>query len=494
MASIDEIRQVRLEKLKKLEELGLNPYPIQTNKSHTINQVLADFDNLEKNQTEITLIGRILAKRGQGGLAFTDLFDGTAKIQALFKEDNNIEYLENNKVKNSFKLFTETVDQSDFIEVSGNLMITKRGEKSLEVKKWRMIAKSLRAVPDSWFGLKDEDERYRRRYLDILLNEEIRNRVRQRSIFWNTFRDFMLRRDFIEVETPVLETTTGGADAKPFVTHHNALDIDVYLRISCGELWQKKLMVAGIPKTFEIGRIFRNEGMSNEHLQDYTQIEFYEAFSDYTKGMKMIQELYREVAEKTFGRTKFEIDGQEIDLADEWQIFNMTEILKEKTGLDINEDAEQKIIRKVEELGLNPKKEKLNRERATDLLWKNYRGEYPGPGFLVGVPIFLEPLAKKDPTNPKVVERFQVILGGSEVGKGFSELNDPVDQTERFLHQEKLRAEGDDEAQMKDDEYVEAMEYGMPPAFGFGTSERMFAILCGVSVREAQIFPLMRPR
>lgn len=253
-------------------------------------------------------MGRIMSLRGQGAIAFVDLYDGTDRFQVFLKKGDTDE----------FAFFKEVIDESDFVQFTGKLFKTKKGQKTLKAISWKIVAKSLRPIPSGHYGLKDEDERYRRRYIDILLNPESQKMIQQKSIFWNSFREFLLKKDFIEVQTPVLENTTGGADARPFVTHHNALDMDVYLRISAGELWQKKLLVSGVPRVFEIGRIFRNEGISNEHLQDYTQLEFYQAYSDYTKGMEMVKDLYRYVAQKTFDTTKFNINNKEVDLADEW--------------------------------------------------------------------------------------------------------------------------------------------------------------------------------
>ena len=493
MASVEEIRQARLGKVDILEKQGINPYPARVERSHSLFDLRENFADLEKQGAEISIVGRVMSLRGQGALAFADLFDSTGTFQVLLKSDEKISY-KNADVKDAFGLFKETVDQGYFIEVSGMLFESKRGEKTVLVSGWKMIAKSLRALPDEWYGLKDEDERYRKRYIDLLLNDEIRKRFVQKSVFWNAIRNFLINRGFVEVETPVLENTPGGAEARPFVTHHNSLDMDVYLRISTGELHQKKLLVAGFERVFEIGRIFRNEGMSYEHAQDYTQVEFYQAFSDYKEGMDTICDLYREVAEKTFGTTKFSINDIEVDLAREWQTYDYVQLIKEKFGVDVLEADEKELVKKLKDAGIDFDAKDINKERATDLLWKNIRRDIAGPGFLVNVPVFMEPLAKRDEDNPKSVERFQVILGGSEMGKGFSELNNPIDQANRFDRQEQLRKEGDDEAQMKDTEYLEAMEYGMPPAFGFGTSERLFAVLAGVSVREAQLFPLMRPK
>jgi lysyl-tRNA synthetase class 2 len=501
MTSIQDIREIRLAKKAQLEKIGINPYPSRVNRTHTLAQTLVEFDDLEKTETDVSVVGRIMSLRGQGALAFIDLSDGTERFQALLKSDENPEYIKTDEDAekletelSGFDLFKEVVDEGDFISVTGKLFTTKRGQKTVAVSGWSIVAKSLRPIPDEFYGLKDEDERYRQRYIDILLNPEVRQIVERKSIFWNTFRQFLLEKNFVEVQTPILENTAGGAEARPFETHHNALDIDVFLRISCGELWQKKLMVAGLPKTFEIGRVFRNEGMSAEHLQDYTQIEFYQAYSDYHEGMKMVTEMYRTVALKTFGTTEFEINGQTVDLANDWSEYDYVKTVEDKFGVNVLETSIEDLIEKLKENKIDFNPNETNRERAVDLLWKICRKEIIGPGFLINVPVFLEPLAKKDPKNPKTVERFQIILGGTELGKGFSELNDSVDQESRFDHQESLRAAGDDEAQMKDKEYIEAMEYGMPPTFGFGISERLFSILNGTSIRETTIFPMMRPK
>jgi len=511
-------------KADKLMALGINPFPADSKKTHTNEQFLTAFESLGAEQP-VTLGGRIMSIRAHGKSAFIDLNDGSIFYEKKLTEEAD-KVVEDGQVKegaqaetivpinkvqiffsedqvgaDQFKLFFETIDESDFVEFTGTAYLNKRGNKTLAATTWRILSKSLRPMPDAWFGIKDEDERYRKRYIDILLDPELSRLVRQRSIFWNTARSFLLEREYIEVETPTLETTTGGAEARPFVTKHNALDIDVFLRISAGELWQKRLLVAGLPKVFEIGRIFRNEGMSAEHLQDYTQLEFYEAYSDFEKGMKMVQELYKKIALATFGTTKFSHKGLSFDLRDEWKIFDFVGLIKEHYDIDVLATGDAEAAKTLEQIVAALKKNEIdfdpktiNVERGTDLLWKKIRKAIAGPGFLINIPVYLEPLAKKSRKDPRVVERFQIILAGSEVGKGFSELNDPIDQAERFAHQQELRDAGDDEAQMADGEYVEAMEYGMPPAFGFGVSERLFSFLAGKSIRESQIFPLMRPR
>ncbi len=483
MALLDEIRAERLAKIERLKQAGFDAYPATSRRTHTIEQFLDNYATLESNREEVTLAGRVMSIREHGAAQFIDIFDGT-KAQC---------YVQSSQLgEDPYELFRATVDSGDIIEVSGTAYTTKRGMHSLDLTSWRMLAKSLRPLPDEWYGIKDEDERYRKRYLDILLTKDLAERIKRRSAFWNSIRQYLLERDFIEVETPALENTTGGAEARPFSTHHNALDIDVYLRISAGELWQKRLMVAGLPKTFEIGRIFRNEGMSAEHAQDYTQLEFYQAFSDYEQGMTMITDLYRTIADKVYGTRIFNIKGFEIDLGKEWGRYDYCALMQNEYGIDPrDEDGDWASV--LEERGI-PFERGVETGRLVDTAWKQLRKTLAGPGFLVNVPVYLEPLAKKSTKDPRVVERFQVIIAGSEIGKGFSELNDAVDQGERFKRQQELRDAGDDEAQMADSEFVEALEYGMPPAFGFGVSERLFSFLEGVSVREAQIFPLLRPK
>jgi lysyl-tRNA synthetase, class II len=479
----EDIRAERLKKLQKLKDAGMDPYPAVTDRTFCNEDFLKSFDSL--GEREVTIAGRVMALRGQGGIMFADLFEGKAKAQAVLQKGETDEQL--------LALFQETVDVGDFIAVTGKAYTTKRGEKSLLASGWKMLSKSLAPIPDSWFGLKDEEKILRERYLDILVNPEVREMFKRRAKFWNAARQFLAEKGFLEVETPVLETTPGGADARPFVTHHNALDIDVYLRISAGELWQKKLLVAGFPKVFELGRIFRNEGQSREHLQDYTQLETYEAYSDMRKGMTFVQDLYRHLVKEAYGQYSFTLGEHQVDFADEWKELDFCRLLKEKYGIDPLSVSEDVAVRVAKDAGVQFG-EAPNKARAIDGLWKLQRKTISGPAFLTGVPVYLEPLAKRSATSPETVERLQVILAGSEMGKGYSELNDPLDQRARFEEQEKLRAKGDEEAQRLDEEYVRAMEYGMPPAFGFGVSERLFAFLENRPAHEAQIFPLLRPR
>ncbi|MHB1163048.1 MAG: lysine--tRNA ligase [Minisyncoccota bacterium] len=483
MTLLETVRAERLAKIERLKGVGMDSYPARTSRTHAVDDFLQNHTTLESNGEQVVLAGRVMSMREHGGSLFVDIFDGT-KGQCYLQRDKLGEV--------SYDLFVGTVDVGDVAEFSGMAFTTKRGMPSLEVTGWRMLAKSLSPLPDEWYGIKDEDERFRKRYLDILLSRDLADRIKRRSRFWNVIRSYLLDRDFIEVETPILETTTGGAEARPFVTHHNALDMDVYLRISVGELWQKRLMVAGLPKVFEIGRVFRNEGMSAEHAQDYTAMEFYEAFKDYQAGMGMITDLYRALADTVYGTRTFSMKGFDIDLGKEWEAYDYCALLQKEYGLDpLDENADWASV--LREKGI-PFEQGVDNGRLVDIAWKQIRKTLSGPGFLINVPVYMEPLAKKSAKDPRVVERFQVILAGSEMGKGFSELNDPVDQAERFTRQGKLREAGDEEAQMPDADFVEALEYGMPPAFGFGVSERLFDFFEDISVREGQIFPLMRPR
>jgi lysyl-tRNA synthetase class 2 len=483
--NIAEIRKERIAKGELLKQAGQEPYAASTERDTTLAEFTEQFDTFEKSGEQKVLAGRVMAKRGHGALIFIDLYDGTGRVQSVVKADEMDAELH--------ELFAKTVDTGDFIELSGTAFTTQRGAQSLLAKEWKMLTKSLLPLPKEHFGIKDEDERYRKRYLDMILNEEVAKLPALRSKYWNTMRSFLLKRGYIEVETPILENTVGGGEASPFITHHNALDIDVYLRIS-PELWHKKLMVAGVPKVFEIGRIFRNEGMDAEHLQDYTQMECYEAYMNFNDGKEMVVEMYRELAQSVLGSTKFTTKGYEIDLSKDWEDYHFCEIIKERFNIDPLEVTGAEVQAKLTELNIKFDPKATGVGRGVDMLWKSIRKEYAGPGFLIGIPKFMEPLAKPSKSDPRLVERFQPILAGSEVGKAFNELNDPTDQLERFTEQQAQRDAGDDEAQMADDTFVEALEHGMPPTFGFGAPERFFSILMDASMRETSLFPLMRPK
>ncbi len=485
MQPIEKLRQERLKKLNKIRRSGIDPYPAKTQRTYTNKEALDKFNKLSKIKKKITLVGRIRSIRSHGKITFSHIKDDSGSIQLLLKKDI--------LGKDQYELF-KNFDIGDFIQATGVLFKTKAGEKTLEVQKIRMLAKSLAPLPEKWHGLKDEEERFRKRYLDIMFNPEVKEMIVKKGVFWNAVREFLRERGFVEVETPVLENTPGGADARPFVTHHNALDIDVYLRISTGELWQKRLMAAGFEKTFEIGRQFRNEGIDPEHLQDYTQMEFYWAYADYEDGMKLVEEMYKYVALKTFNTLRFKIGKFNINLEKRWPRYEYRHLVKKYAGIDVLNTNLKEVERKMKELKIPYDKKNLNIPRGLDNIWKYYRKRIKGPCFVIKDPLILSPLARKDRDNPKVTQRFHPVIAGSDLGNGYSELNDPIDQAKRFEEQEKLRKAGDEEAQMSDVEFVEALEYGMPPTCGFGMSERLFSFLMNKSARECQIFPLLKPK
>ncbi len=483
MTSLEEIKAIRLGKLELLKKAGMNPFPSRVPRTFCLADAKNNFADYEKEGKEVSIAGRIMAIRGQGAILFVVLYDGRGKFQAVFKKDEIDEKL--------FALFTDAVDIGDFISVTGKFFTTQRGEESILVKSWTMATKTLLPLPEKWHGIKDDDERYRKRYLDILMNEELRDLFIKKAKFWDVTRAFLKENGFLEVETPTLELTTGGAEATPFKTHHNDYDMGVYLRISVGELWQKRLMAAGFPKTFEIGRVYRNEGSGPDHAQEFTNMEFYWSFADYNDGMDLVQEMYRKIAREVFGTTKFTTRGHTFDLADEWVKIDYTEEIKKQTGIDIASASEKDLAAKLREL--NVKYEGENKERLTDSIWKYCRKNIAGPAFIINHPLLVAPLAKSiDGGN--TVQMFQPILAGSELGRGYSELNDPLDQKARFNEQKKLIDSGDTEAMMTDYEFVEMLEYGMPPTCGFGFGERLFAFLADKPLRELQMFPLMKPR
>jgi len=482
-ATEKELIEVRLNKLKQLGGLDLLAYPSKSDRTMATAMVRERESNLIESGDVVTIAGRILARRGHGKLSFLDIYDESGKLQAVVRADI--------VVPESLEIM-DLLDVGDFIEVSGRVFITKAGELSIEAKTVKVLSKSIRPLPEKWHGLKDEEIRLRKRYLEFATNPTARELFYKRAKFWQATRQFLVNKGFLEVETPALENCAGGADANPFVTHHNAFDIDVFLRISMGELWQKRLMVGGFEKTFEIGRQFRNEGLSREHLQDYTQMEFYWAYANYEDSMKLVEEMYKYIAKEAFGTLQFKINGFDIDLSGEWEKIDYTATIKEHFNVDVLEATDEELRAKLREL-----KAKFDsndrRGRLIDAIWKVLRKKIAGPAILINHPVEVSPLAKRKADNPRLVERYQIILAGSEMGNGYSELNDPIDQRGRFEEQAKMREAGDIEAQMHDEEFVEALEYGMPPTSGFGFSERLFSFLADLPAREAQLFPLMKP-
>ncbi len=480
---LDDLKKERELKRDALKKAGLNVYPAKVLRTHTIEEALKDFSELEKSQKEVVLAGRVMGKRGHGGVFFLDLRDENGSFQIVAGKDH----------LKDFDLFQNNLDIGDFVGVTGKLFVTQRGEKSIQAVKLEMLVKSLLPIPGEWYGLQDPETKLRKRYLELLLNADLREMFVKKSKFWNEFRTILLKNKFLEVETPVLENIPGGADAEPFKTTLKALDISLYLRISL-EIAQKKLLVGGFEKIFELGRIFRNEGIDNEHLQDYTQLEFYWAYQNYGGLMKFVEKLYKNVIKKTLGNLKTNYQGQEIDWSLKWPKLEYFKLFKEHVGLNLDKVSTEELLAEAEKRGLKPDPN-LGKGRLMDLLFKKLvRPHLVQPAFLVNPPVEIEPLAKRSAKHPNRVERFQVVACGTELGKGFSEGNDPADQRARFMEQMSLREKGDKEAQQLDEDFLEALEYGMPPAAGFGVSERLFSVLVDKPVRETVFFPLMRPK
>jgi lysyl-tRNA synthetase, class II len=479
---LEEIIAERKKKLDKLKNAGIDPYPVATPKTTPVSEVVSSFAKLAKLKKQVSIAGRVIAFRDIGNIMFLRLRDMSGEMQVVVKKDSN----------KNFKLWKDSLDRGDFIFAKGLLFVTKTKEKSIEAKDIIMLSKSLRALPSDWFGVADEDARLRERYVDLILNEESRELFKKKNAFWRSIRDFMIAQDFMEVETGVLEAIPGGAEAEPFVTHHNALDANFYLRISL-ELPLKKLVVGGYERVFEIGRIFRNEGISREHLQDYTQMEFYWAYRDYRDLMKILPKMYRGAVKATTGGKLITThQGRKIDWGKEWKTVDYCQVFKKENKLDPLSASLDELRARAQEVGAEPEKND-GRGRLIDLIYKKtVRPNLVQPCFLINPPVEIEPLAKRSPIDARVVERLQIVACGTELGKGFTELNDPLDQRGRFEEQQRLRDSGDKEAQFMDEDFLGALEYGMPPTAGFGMSERLFAVLLDKPIRECVFFPLMR--
>ncbi len=479
---LEEIIHDRRKKCSEYETKA-SAFPAVVERSHHIGEVIKNFDSFLEQEKKLSLVGRIFTLRDQGGILFADINDESGKLQFVFSDTET----------KDFSFIQKTFDNGDLIEAHGIPYKTKRGENSLLVKNARIVAKSLRPVPTTWYGLEDTEMLLRDRYLDLLLHEDTKELFRKKALFWETIRDYLKKEKYLEVEMPVLEPVPGGAEARPFITHHNALDEDFYLRISL-ELPLKKVLVGGIEKVFEIGRIFRNEGIDREHLQDYTQMECYSAYENYDDMMRFIEGMYKEVVKKLFGALKVRIQDADIDWGEKWPKVDYYEIFKKETGINLSSATEEQLQKKARELNISIKPF-YKKGRLIDLIYKKaVRPNLIQPCFLVDPPVEIEPLAKRLDSDKGRVARFQILALGTELGKGFSELNDPRDQRERFEDQMKLREEGDVEAQIIDEEFIEALEYGMPPAAGFGMSERLFAVLMGRPIRETVVFPLMKKK
>lgn len=481
---LEDLISERRKKLELLREKGVDPYPARTKRSFPIAEALKKFPTLSRSKKKVYLAGRIRGLRDQGGVVFADLEDESGRIQLVLKKENLISH---------FSLLKTTLDIGDFASGGGALFTTKKGEKSLEVREVQILAKSLRPLPDQWAGLEETETRLRQRYLDLLMEPEVRQLFQKKALFWGAVREFMKRAGFLEVETPVFELVPGGADAEPFVTHHNALDQDFYLRISL-ELPLKKLLVGGFEAVFEIGRIFRNEGIDREHLQDYTQLEFYWAYHDYNDLAAFVEKLYKATVKSTIGGLTTTWEGKKINWGAKWPRLDYGEIFKKMNQLDPTVASQEELVKKARSLDIKIESY-YGKGRLIDLIFKHtVRPTLVQPVLLINYPVDVSPLSKRSSKNPNVVERLQVMACGTEIGNGWSELNDPIDQRKRFEEQMKLREAGDKEAQRLDEEFLTALEYGMPPAAGFGMSERFFSILMDKPIRETVIFPLMRPK
>lgn len=497
----------RKEKLDKIVAAWIVPFPEKYDRSHSISDLsgMQYCDSMttaiESTTDPVKISGRLMSFRSHGKISFWKLRDVSGDMQLAFSNGNVVvnngrwEVLENINIDgqnmDAYKFISKYIDIGDIVWVSGDLFYTQKWELTLFVKELTLLTKTINSLPEKYHGLQNPEERFRKRYLDILMNLETKDLVIRRSLYFKAIRDFMSSKWFMEVDTPILENTTGWADARPFETKHNAFDMNVFLRISAWELWQKRLMVAGFEKIFELGRIFRNEGVSPEHAQDYNQVEVYWAYADYRDMMKLVKELYLSIFDTVYKTRKFNIRWFEVDFDNEWYEIDYTEIIRERTGIDIFHSTDDEIVTKLKELGI--KSSDNNRARMIDYLWKSIRKTIAWPAFLINEPKFMSPLAKSDIDNPEITHRFHAIIAGSEVGNGYSELNDPIDQEQRFLEQQKLRDSWDDEAQMADWDFVEALRHGMPPTAWFGISERLFAFLEDKPIRECQTFPLMKP-
>lgn len=482
MATLQDYRNERLRKLAELKELGIDPYPAESHRTHGAGEVVAKFDELQ-GQT-VTVAGRITGLRKFGKLAFIVVRDQSGQVQ-LFLHAPDVAPLDASKGIVGMEQLP-LLDTGDFVEATGEVIKTKTGEISVGVKTLRLLTKSLRPMPTE---LTDKEQRLRRRYIDMNVNPDVRERFVRRSKFWQATRDYLNQNGFIEINVPVLEHTTGGADANPFVTHMDALDQDFYLRIS-HELPLKRLLGAGFEKVYDIGPRFRNENYSDEHLPEHVATEFYWAYCDWQQGMAFLEGLMKHVLKETFGTLQFKLGNFEVDLEKEWEKWDYAETIKNRYGIDIYECSLEDVQKALKDNNLEVENAN-NKARGIDKLWKNIRKDVAGPIWLINTPLFISPLAKKNPDG-RTTQRFQAVIAGSELSNNFSELNDPIDQLDRFVEQQKMRDAGDEEAMMLDIDFVEMLEYGMPPACGFGFSERLFWVFEGVTAREGVPFPQLR--
>jgi lysyl-tRNA synthetase class 2 len=476
---LDQLIAIRKEKLAKIKNLGVNPYPSRVNRKQSIVQA-------RKMTEEVAIAGRLMAWRGHGKLQFADLLDDSGKIQLVFKAD-----------RLSVKAFDfiKLLDIGDFLAVQGKIFKTEAGEISVLVKDFQLLVKTLRPLPDKWHGMADVEERYRKRYLDLLVNSEVKKKIILRTQVVKALRDYMDRSGFLEVETPILETIPTGALAKPFATHINAYDLPVFLRICMGELWQKRLMVAGLEKTYELGRAFRNEGVSKEHNPEFTMMEYYWAYADFEKNMDFQEKLIAAVVEKVTGQKTITYQGQKVDFVLPFKQKKYFDLIREETGVDVQHLGLKEIAREAGKKGLKVDKS-WSYGKLIDEFYKEFvRPKIIGPLFLTHHPVELKPLAKTSLDDERLAESFQLLVCGFEVSNNYTELNDPQEQAAHFDQQVLEKQSGDEEAMAKDRDFIEALEYGMPPTTGAGIGvDRLVALLSDShSLREVIAFPLMRP-
>ncbi|MDU1007147.1 MAG: lysine--tRNA ligase [Clostridium butyricum] len=488
-SQFSEQEGLRREKLAELQKADKDPFDVyKVNRTHTTGEVRDNYEELEGK--EVTIAGRIMSKRGQGKVVFSDIHDKDGKMQLFLKidkvgEENLKEY--------------KTYDIGDWVAATGEVFTTQRGEISINVNSFELTCKSLKPLPEKWHGLKDPDLRYRQRELDIITNSEVKDTFVKRSRIISAMREFLDNRGFLEVETPILSPIAGGAAAKPFVTHHNTLDMDMFLRIA-PELYLKRLIVAGFEKVYEIGRNFRNEGMSVRHNPEFTSIELYEAYSDYNDMMEITENMVAYVCEKINGTTKVTYQGTEIDFMPPWRRITMVDAVKEYAGVDfatINSDEEAQAIAKEKNLEFPKPLNTVTKGEVLNALYEEFGEEKMiQPTFIMDYPVENSPLTKKKRGNAEFTERFEAFVFGRELGNAYSELNDPIVQRERFEQQANARELGDDEAYMLDEQFMSALETGMPPTGGLGIGiDRLIMFLTdSASIRDVILFPTMKPQ
>jgi len=487
--NIDE-REVRLERLTYLKKQGVDAFPAHTERSHALSQILDVADDLIKKEQPVTIVGRVMALRPHGGSTFAHLEDGTGAFQIYLKKDMLGDEI--------YEQFEKSVDVGDFLQVTGTVFTTKRGEPTIQVSEWRLLTKTIRPLPEKWHGLQDIEMRFRKRYLDMISNKDVVDVFKKRAAIVKSIREFLDDRGFLEVETPILQPLPGGANARPFVTHHNTLDADLYLRIA-PELYLKRIIIGGVERVYEFARCFRNEGMDWSHNPEFTQVEFYASYMDYIELMDFTEDLILSVVKKANGDASIEYQDNTIVFEKPFRRIQFRQALIDAAGIDIEAYPDQKsIYNKAKELGLKDVAPHDGRGRICDELYKEYvRKNIVQPTFVIDHPIELSPLSKKKTDDPRYVERFQLVLGGGiELVNAFSELNDPIDQRERFNAQQEMALAGDEEAHPIDEDFIEALEHGMPPTAGFGMGiDRLTNLLTNRrNIKEAILFPTLRPK